>query len=201
MTKYAKGKYPRTKEQIDKWRKSHAWWRPNEEQIEKIRQANLGRKRPDLAERQRTHGLTKTRFYRIWGNMNSRCNRPNVPCYNRYGGRGIKLLDNWEKFDNFKNDMYESYLSHVTEFGEKNTSIDRVNNAGHYEKKNCRWATNIEQTRNARSNRIITIGGETKLLTDWAKHFNRSLPTFHYRINQGWSEEKALITPPNRKNI
>lgn len=97
------------------------------------------------------HRMGKTKFYRAWSGMLSRCTNIKVESYPRYGGRGIKVYDRWLKFENFKIDMYESYLEHILEFGAKNTSLDRINNDGNYELNNCKWSTNLEQTLN-RSN-------------------------------------------------
>lgn len=109
-----------------------------------------------LGKEQRLKGLTShnmchTRIYKIWSNMIQRCTNPNNSNYFRYGGRGITVCDRWLSFENFKEDMYESYLKHVEEFGIQNTSIDRFpNKNGNYEPSNCRWATQKEQMRNTR---------------------------------------------------
>jgi hypothetical protein len=97
------------------------------------------------------HGMEGTRFYGIWGGMKSRCLNPNDPAYKWYGGNGIKVCKRWFKFKNFMEDMYESYLNHVEEFGEKDTTLDRFpNQSGDYKFSNCRWATTEEQGKNRR---------------------------------------------------
>lgn len=96
------------------------------------------------------HNLAGTRFYRIWQNMKNRCLNPKHRSYKNYGGRGITICEKWLDFNNFKIDMYESYIKHVEEFGENNTSLDRVNNTLGYFIENCRWATSAEQQQNTR---------------------------------------------------
>lgn len=98
-----------------------------------------------------THGMRYTRFYHIWCGMKARCHNQNSHKYRIYGARGIIVCDRWKDyFENFRDDMYESYLAHVEEFGEKDTSIDRIDVNGNYEPSNCRWATWKEQRVNQR---------------------------------------------------
>jgi hypothetical protein len=98
-----------------------------------------------------------TRFYRIWRGIKTRCNNTNVPEYKLYGGRGIKVCDKWVDFINFKKDMYEDYLEHSKNFGEQNTSIDRIDNNKGYSKSNCRWATCREQAKNRHKRGYLEI--------------------------------------------
>lgn len=87
-----------------------------------------------------THGLSNTRVYNIWQKMLSRCVDKDNNRYDRYGARGIRVCNRWERFENFYKDMGEPpSISH---------SIDRVDNNGNYHPDNCRWATPKQQARN-----------------------------------------------------
>lgn len=140
--------------------------------------------------------MTKTRFYYRYRGMFSRTTNKDNPKYKNYGARGIKVCDRWLKFENFKLDMYETYLSHIKKFGEKDTSIDRINNDGNYEPTNCRWATFKEQSNNTRANRLLTFNGQTMTMTEWEEKLNFRPNTLHNRISTyKWSIKKALTTP------
>jgi hypothetical protein len=71
--------------------------------------------------------------------MMNRCFNPKNHAYENYGKRGITVCDNWKVFENFLADMGQP---------EPHQSIDRIDNNGNYEPKNCRWATNSQQMRN-----------------------------------------------------
>lgn len=98
---------------------------------------------------------SRTRLYRIFENMKSRCNNPNNSHYSSYGAKGIKV--EWDSYKEFKKDMYESYLKHCKENGENNTSIDRIDVNSNYCKDNCKWATRVEQDHNRRNTIYIEL--------------------------------------------
>lgn len=88
-----------------------------------------------------THGMFGTPIYKVWGTMVQRCTNPNAPHWERYGGRGIKCCARWLVFANFYEDMGPRPSD--------KHSIDRIDNDGHYEPSNCRWATKSEQNQNS----------------------------------------------------
>jgi hypothetical protein len=97
-----------------------------------------------VIETNTTHGLTKTPEYRTWHNMKQRCYNPNSKRYSDWGGRGIKVCDEWiNSFETFLKDMGKR---------PDGCSIDRIDNDGNYESSNCRWITSKEQSYNRRSN-------------------------------------------------
>lgn len=87
-------------------------------------------------------------LYKKYRNMFQRCNNKNSCQFKYYGGRNIKLL--WDNYNDFKKDMYKSYIYHLKKYGSKQTTIDRINVNDNYCKKNCRWATLKEQANNKR---------------------------------------------------
>lgn len=138
------------------------------------------------------HGLKGTRVFRIWSNMKTRCNNPNSNYYKRYGGRGIKVCDEWNDFQVF----YDWAMSNGYN---DNLSIDRINNNGNYEPSNCRWVDMKTQGRNRCSNHLIIINGETKTIEEWCVQYNINRHTVQDRLKRGWDEIRAIVEPPQTK--
>ena len=95
------------------------------------------------------HGMSNKRPYRIWVHMKRRCYDPTFKDYKNWGARGIRMCEAWYiKFDNFWSDMSNGYSDQL--------SIDRIDNDGHYEPTNCRWATAKQQVANRRPPHTIS---------------------------------------------
>jgi hypothetical protein len=136
----------------------------------------------NLNRKKINHGLKKTGFWRSWQNLKQRCSNPRSKSYHRYGGRGISFNPEWNDFLNFKNDMYVPYLKHIKKHGEKNTTIDRIDVNGNYNKENCRWATQQIQQTNRVNSLNITIGKQTKNINGWSKFLGIPRNTVYARI-------------------
>lgn len=147
----------------------------NKESIAKVGLAN------------KTHGMSCTPTHKSWTHMLGRCRNPNDKAYMNYGGRGISVCDRWSSFENFIADMGEA---------PKGLTIDRKDVNGNYEPGNCRWATDTEQARNTRVNRIISAFGKTMTLADWGDETGLDASTIETRLKRGWSVEKTLTTKP-----
>lgn len=143
------------------------------------------------------HKMNGTRIHRIWASMKQRCMNPKCERYKSYGARGIKVCDRWkDSFVAFKNDMYESYLDHVEKYGEKDTTLDRIDIDGNYCKENCRWATNIEQSLNKRRNIIIMRESDKKLFTLRSFCIEHGIPykAIQPKVQLGISVKEAIAT-------
>ena len=129
------------------------------------------------------HKMSGTRIYETWQDMKRRCyNKQNVR-YNRYGGRGIKVCEEW--LNNF-----QSFYDWAIRNGySDDLTIDRIDNDGNYEPSNCRWSTVKEQCNNRSSNINITIGNATKSLMSWCEIFNVDYKKVHARYQRNGYED------------
>jgi len=161
----------------------------------------LQRERSSAAciKRLTVHGETaggNSRVYRIWANMNSRCSNPKFDSYPYYGGRGIKVCDEWKTFSNFLRDMGKP---------EAGQSIDRIDGRCDYEPGNCRWATQTEQSNNRSKNVWLEINGQRKTVAQWALEPGAvAIKTIYARAAKGWVPHRAVFETtraPKREEV
>lgn len=122
--------------------------------------------------------------YSSWAQMRSRCNDPHANGYQNYGGRGIRVCERWDRFENFLLDMGER---------PHGCSIDRIDTNGNYEPSNCRWATREEQHANTRRSRFIAVGDERLTIKQWSVKTGLSYQCIRRRLVRGWSDERAVL--------
>lgn len=125
------------------------------------------------------HGYFKDpdlkRLLYVWNGIRTRCYNPKSKSYRNYGGRGIKLCEEWQDRTKF----VEWAMSHGYR---KGLSVDRIDCNGNYAPENCRFATASEQMQNVRYNRNITFQGRTQSLSMWAREIGVPIPTLWRRI-------------------
>lgn len=126
------------------------------------------------------------REYAIWIAMKQRCGNPRHAEFHNYGARGVSVCLEWQL-------SFESFLADMGSKPE-GMSLDRINNSLGYSKQNCCWRTIAQQNRNKRDNHLLTFGGETMCLTDWADRLGIHHQTLRNRLKRGWATEEALTT-------
>jgi hypothetical protein len=132
---------------------------------------------------------SKHPLYVTWKMMRQRCTNPKAVGYKNYGGRGVKVCDRWQQFENFAKDV-------GARPSDKHTLDRHPNKHGDYEPNNWRWATSKDQNRNRRSNRLITYKHKTKTVTEWGEFFGMPPTRILGRLKYGWSFEDAVSAEP-----
>ena len=150
--------------------------------------------RRELLAAPRKHGATTggqtAPEYHSWRCMIARCYYSKDRYFDNYGGRGITVCDRWRL----------SYAAFREDMGQRppGCTLDRVNVDGPYEPGNCRWATPREQGIHRTDNRMITVNGDARTLTEWSEHTGLAVSTIWRRLRRGWSAERAIATPVGR---
>lgn len=133
------------------------------------------------------------KIYDIHQAMKQRCLNPNQKFYKNYGGRGIKICDEWLDYKNLKkwaiNNGYREGLD-----------LDRINNDGNYEPSNCRWISHKVNCNNRSTRKIIKIKGKEYTVEDIVKKYNLSKTCIHNRLKRGDKEEELIRQKGTRKN-
>ena len=135
----------------------------------------------------------KTKKYRLfeglWSNMKGRCLNPKNKDYKNYGGRGIKVCDEW------LNDYFVFERFCLENGYKKGLKLDRIDNNKDYSPDNCKFSNSYESAQNRRVNHFLTYNGETHSTSKWARIKGLKRETIKCRIERGWPVELAINAP------
>lgn len=135
----------------------------------------------------------RDRLYDIWISMRKRCNLPSSDAYKYYGGRGIKVCEEWDK-------DYIPFRDWALSNGyQKNLSIDRIDTNGNYCPENCRWVTAKTQANNRTNNRVIEYNGEARTIAEWSRITGLSYRIIQYRLDAGWEVQRIFEQSRKRR--
>ncbi len=152
----------------------------------------------ELRKREK-HGDTNTAFHKRWMGMRHRCYMQTGSAWRNYGAKGIKVCSRWHSYLNFKEDMIDGFSPEL--------EIDRIDSCGHYScgkceeciengwAANCQWITVRENRKKTRRTMMLTIGGVTKSVSDFAFEAGISAEALRGRVKSRWPEE-LLLNPP-----
>jgi dephospho-CoA kinase len=143
-------------------------------------------------ERNYKHGQSYNRIYKTYQDMVSRCYYPKKMYYKDYGGRGIRVCDEWldkEKgFINFYNwAMNNGY--------DDKLKIDRIDVNGNYEPDNCRWVDDYTQANNTSANHYIEYFEIRKSISEWSQITGINEQTLVSRVNDLKWEINNIFDP------
>lgn len=144
--------------------------------------------------RSRTHGGTGSVLYRRWVAMRKRCNNPHNREYDRYGGRGIKVCDEWQDYAVFK----EWALSHGYS---PELSLDRIDVNGNYCPENCRFVDMTTRARNRTNNIFVEYHGKRYTLPELVELTGIHYSTLYQRVKRGFSIEDIVGVGKQRLSL
>lgn len=129
-----------------------------------------------------------SKLYGVYKHMKERCYNKNHRSYHNYGGRGIKVCDEW--LHNFVNFCIWAIGNGYT----VGLEIDRIDNNKGYSPDNCRWATRKQQANNRRTNVLLTYNGKTQTMKQWAEELNIPYDTIKRRRLRGCNDVNSLLS-------
>lgn len=139
------------------------------------------------------NGLSQTKLYRTYNNIKQRCYNLKMPFYKNYGGRNIKMCDEW------LNDFIVFYNWSISNGYKDDLTIDRIDVNGDYEPNNCRWITKKEQYHNRTDNLYYIVDGKKRCLSELCKEYNMPYKTVSARLKRKNDIISALNTPIKTK--
>lgn len=146
-----------------------------------------------IAKSATTHNQSRTRLYKTWIGMKSRCYNSKDKGFIHYGGRGIQIADEWHSFQPFMdwalNNGYQESLT-----------IERKDVNGNYSPSNCTWATISDQNKNRTNTVHVTYNGETLCVKDWSRKLGISAYALFNRLKK-FSVHEAFTNPVRGRRV
>ncbi|HHZ96568.1 MAG TPA: hypothetical protein EYN67_13685 [Flavobacteriales bacterium] len=139
-----------------------------------------------LTRRNKFSSRTHKKEYNSWSMMKNRCNNEEYYLFHRYGGRGIKVCDDWAS-------SFEVFVKDMGCAPSKEHSIDRIDNNKGYDKSNCRWATGFVQQNNKSSNVMLELNGRSQTIAQWCRELDLSYEMVRARLARGYNHKEALV--------
>lgn len=131
-------------------------------------------------------GKKKSAELQAWSDMKGRCNNPTYKAYSRYGGRGIKVCEQWIN-------SFETFIADVGLRPSPKHSLNRIDNDGNYEPANVSWAMDdFEQMNNTRRNKTVIIDGEVLTYSQASRKYGIHRHTIRDRANRGLTGRELL---------
>lgn len=153
------------------------------------------RSRPNYVKH-REGGVNRSSEYNTLACMIQRCQNPKHDCYPHYGGRGIKICEEWNCVSKFP-----AFLAYMGRKPSPKHTIERIDNNGNYEPGNVRWATKKEQLSNRRNTVLLTFRGESLCRNDMARRHGLTPDQLRKRLRTGWDLERALTEPISQRHV
>lgn len=142
-----------------------------------------------------------TRLYNVWCGMNQRCSDKKHRAYNNYGGRGIKVCDEWKGRGGFWRFCEWAYSNGYDENAKRgDCSIDRIDNNGDYSPSNCRFASIKIQSNNKRNTLKYEVDGVEKPLSEWCEDYGVEYNWLYYRVKKGDKNIKDIIASAKKEH-
>ncbi len=133
---------------------------------------------------QKTHGMSRTREYKAWSSMLTRCFNQNHPSFKNYGGIGIVVCSEWR----------DGFAQFYTDMGPcpPGLTLERKDVRRGYEPSNCIWADYETQQNNKRNSRRITIGDRSMTVSRWSRLTGVPINTITRRLASGYPIDTIL---------
>lgn len=136
-------------------------------------------------DNQTSHGMSQSPAYAVWRSMKARCSNPTHGAWKNYGGRGIRVCDEWlRSFEAFWRDMGPTYRPGF--------ELDRRDNNAGYNAANCRWVMRVTNSNNRRTSKMVKTPDGTMSVAEASRLYGIGKSTIHYRIKMGWPEDQIL---------